>query len=138
MGDGFDNGLTEGFIATLPTSLLDRHTWTIREQLAKAVFRYQESFCNPRRGPRPPRSATSARPTTKPPDTVRGPGGTPGSSHHQLWGRPPPRKAAPQLDVTSTSTVSAYWSSIRSTNRRSASASAAGASIATKWPAPSI
>jgi putative transposase len=49
IGDCFDNGLAESFFATLQTELLDRHTWTTREQLANAVFAYLEGFYNPRR-----------------------------------------------------------------------------------------
>ncbi len=49
IGDCFDNGLAESFFATLQTELLDRHTWTTREQLANAVFGYLEGFYNPRR-----------------------------------------------------------------------------------------
>jgi putative transposase len=49
IGDCFDNGLAESFFATLQTELLDRHTWTTRDQLANAVFAYLEGFYNPRR-----------------------------------------------------------------------------------------
>src|SRR4051794_27991025 len=49
IGDCFDNGLAASFFATLQTELLDRHTWTTREQLANAVFAYLEGFYNPRR-----------------------------------------------------------------------------------------
>ena len=49
IGDCFDNGLAESFFATLQTELLDRRSWTTREQLANAVFAYLEGFYNPRR-----------------------------------------------------------------------------------------
>ena len=49
IGDCFDNGLAESFFATLQTELIDRHTWTTREQLANALFAYLEGFYNPRR-----------------------------------------------------------------------------------------
>jgi putative transposase len=49
IGDCFENGLAESFFATLQTELLDRHTWTTREQLADAVFGYLEASTTPRR-----------------------------------------------------------------------------------------
>ena len=49
MGDCFHNGLAESFFATLQTELLDRHSWTTRDQLAHAVFPYLQGFHNPRR-----------------------------------------------------------------------------------------
>ena len=49
IGDCFDNGLAESFFATLQTELLDKHTWTTRDQLANAVFSYLEGLYNPRR-----------------------------------------------------------------------------------------
>lgn len=42
-------GLPKSFFATLQTELLDRTSWTTRDQLAQAVFAYIEGFYNPRR-----------------------------------------------------------------------------------------
>jgi transposase InsO family protein len=64
IGDCFDIGLAESFLATLQTELLDRHSWTTRDHLANAVFAYLEGFYNPAAGT--PHSATSAPPTTRP------------------------------------------------------------------------
>ena len=49
IGDCFDNSVAESFFATLQTELLDRTSWTTREQLANAVFAFIEGFYNPRR-----------------------------------------------------------------------------------------
>jgi putative transposase len=47
VGDALDNAVAESFFATLQTELLDRHHWTDRRQLARAVFDYIECFYNP-------------------------------------------------------------------------------------------
>jgi len=49
IGDCFDNAMAESFFATLQTELLDRRSWTSRDELAQAVFAYIEAFYNPRR-----------------------------------------------------------------------------------------
>lgn len=48
-GDALDNALCESFFATLETELLDRVSFTSREQARIAVFRYIDGFYNPRR-----------------------------------------------------------------------------------------
>ena len=49
VGDCFDNFVAESFFATLQTELLDRQSWTTRDELANAVFAFIEGFYNPRR-----------------------------------------------------------------------------------------
>lgn len=38
VGDAYDNALAESFFATLESELLDRQSWTTRQQLSMAVF----------------------------------------------------------------------------------------------------
>ena len=47
VGDALDNAVAESFFATLQTELLDRHHWTSRRQLARAIFEWIEAFYNP-------------------------------------------------------------------------------------------
>ncbi|WP_207635415.1 IS3 family transposase [Thermaerobacter subterraneus] len=49
VGDALDNAVAESFYATLQTELLDRQTWTTRDQLRMAIFEYVEGFYNRRR-----------------------------------------------------------------------------------------
>jgi putative transposase len=48
-GDAFDNAVAESFFATLETELLDRHTFTTRDQARLALFHWIEGFYNSRR-----------------------------------------------------------------------------------------
>ncbi len=47
VGDAYDNALAESFFASLQTELLDRRTWSTRNELAQAIFEYVEAFYNP-------------------------------------------------------------------------------------------
>jgi putative transposase len=47
VGDALDNAVAESFFATLQVELLDRHYWSDRRQLARAMFDYIECFYNP-------------------------------------------------------------------------------------------
>ena len=49
VGDALDNALAESFFAALQTELLDRNSWTRRDQLRSAIFEYIEAFYNRRR-----------------------------------------------------------------------------------------
>lgn len=42
-----DNTMMESFWSTLQRELLDRHSWTSREELASAIFEWIEGFYNP-------------------------------------------------------------------------------------------
>jgi putative transposase len=44
-----DNAVAESFFASLQCELLDRHHWTTRADLARAMFHYIEAFYNPTR-----------------------------------------------------------------------------------------
>lgn len=48
-GDAYDNAVAESFFATLETELLDRTSFTTRDQARTAVFDYIEGFYNPHR-----------------------------------------------------------------------------------------
>jgi putative transposase len=48
-GDAYDNALTESFMSTIKTELINTQTWKTRDQARLAVFRYIESFYNPLR-----------------------------------------------------------------------------------------
>ena len=48
-GDAYDNAACESFISTIKNELLNRHRWQSRDQARLAVFRYIETFYNPRR-----------------------------------------------------------------------------------------
>ena len=48
-GDAFDNAACESFFATLKTEWLNRQRWPSHAQARQAVFRYIETFYNPRR-----------------------------------------------------------------------------------------
>ena len=48
-GDAHDNAVAESFFATLETELLDRTSFTSRNQARSAVFDYIEGFYNPHR-----------------------------------------------------------------------------------------
>jgi hypothetical protein len=63
IGDCFDNAVAESFFATLESELLDRRSWPTKRELSSAVFDFIEGFYNPPDAT--PRSATSARQTTK-------------------------------------------------------------------------
>ena len=45
-GSGLDNALAESFFASLETELIDRSTWSTREQARAAVFDWVERFYN--------------------------------------------------------------------------------------------
>ena len=49
VGDALDNAVAESFFASLQCELFDRHHWTTRGELAKAMFSYIEAFYNPTR-----------------------------------------------------------------------------------------
>ena len=42
-----DNGMIESFWSTMQRELLDRRTWTTRDDLATAIFEWIEAFYNP-------------------------------------------------------------------------------------------
>ena len=46
VGDALDNAVAESFFATLQTELLDRWSWSTRQQLRSAIFDYIEGFYN--------------------------------------------------------------------------------------------
>ncbi len=46
VGDALDNAVAESFFATLQTELLDRWSWSTRQQLLSAIFDYIEGFYN--------------------------------------------------------------------------------------------
>lgn len=49
IGDCFDNALAESFFSSLQVELLDRQSWSTRQQLANAIFEWIEAWYNPRR-----------------------------------------------------------------------------------------
>ncbi|MCH7706834.1 MAG: IS3 family transposase, partial [Chloroflexi bacterium] len=49
VGSALDNAVAESFFATLQTELLDRHSWSTRQQLRSAIFDYIEGFYNRQR-----------------------------------------------------------------------------------------
>lgn len=49
IGDAYDNSVIESFFGTLQLELLDRHRWTTRAELARAIFEWIEAFYNPTR-----------------------------------------------------------------------------------------
>ena len=49
VGDAYDNSVAESFFATLQRELLDQHRWTDRDQLARAIFDWIETWYNPKR-----------------------------------------------------------------------------------------
>jgi len=49
VGDALDNAVAESFFASLQCELLDRHDWPTRTGLARAIFRWIETFYNPTR-----------------------------------------------------------------------------------------
>jgi transposase InsO family protein len=49
VGDALDNAVAESFFATLQTELLDRRSWSTRQQLRSAIFEYIEGFYNRQR-----------------------------------------------------------------------------------------
>ena len=105
IGDAFDcedppgvNALAESFFATLQTDLLDRQTWSTRNELAQAIFEYVEAFYNP--PALVPRDAGSQRLRTPPqrhechrcgmiPVATPSPSGKPGELHHDRRHHPP-------------------------------------------------
>ena len=48
-GDGYDNAVAESFFATLEFELITRNNWTTKAEARRAIFRYIETWCNPRR-----------------------------------------------------------------------------------------
>lgn len=48
-GDCWDNAVAESFFATLKVELVDRHRWPTRAAARQAIFRYIETWYNPRR-----------------------------------------------------------------------------------------
>jgi putative transposase len=49
VGDCFDNALAESFFSSLQVELLDRQSWSTRQQLANVIFEWIEAWYNPRR-----------------------------------------------------------------------------------------
>ena len=48
-GDCYDNAVAESFFSTLEFELIMKHHWHTREDARSAVFRYIETWYNPRR-----------------------------------------------------------------------------------------
>lgn len=48
-GNCYDNAVAESFCATLECELQQRHDWTTREEARRAIFRYLETWYNPKR-----------------------------------------------------------------------------------------
>lgn len=48
-GDPYDNAMCESCVSTLKQELIKRRTWKTRDEARLAVFRYIETFYNPRR-----------------------------------------------------------------------------------------
>lgn len=48
-GDAFDNAACESCISTLKEEWIKRHRYTSRDQARLSIFRYIETFYNPRR-----------------------------------------------------------------------------------------
>lgn len=49
VGSAYDNSMMESVFSTLQRELLDRKTWTTRQELASAIFEWIEAWYNPRR-----------------------------------------------------------------------------------------
>ena len=49
VGSAYDNAMMESFFGTLQRELLDRRSWTTRQELASAIFEWIEAWYNPRR-----------------------------------------------------------------------------------------
>ena len=49
VGSALDNAVAESFFASLQTELLDRQSWSTRQQLRSAIFDYIEGFYNRQR-----------------------------------------------------------------------------------------
>jgi transposase InsO family protein len=48
-GDCYDNAVAESFFSTLEFELLMQNDWDTREDARRAIFRYIETWYNPRR-----------------------------------------------------------------------------------------
>jgi putative transposase len=48
-GDAYDNAACESCISTLKVEWINRHRYTSRDQARLSIFRYIETFYNPRR-----------------------------------------------------------------------------------------
>ena len=48
-GDCYDNAVAESFFATLEFELLMQNDWETRAEARRAIFRYIETWYNPRR-----------------------------------------------------------------------------------------
>ncbi len=48
-GDCYDNAVAESFFSTLEFELIMKHDWHTREEARRAIFRYLETWYNPRR-----------------------------------------------------------------------------------------
>jgi putative transposase len=48
-GNCWDNAVAESFFATLELELIDRHDWTTRAEARHAIFRFIETWYNPKR-----------------------------------------------------------------------------------------
>lgn len=48
-GDCYDNAVAESFFSTLEFELLMKHDWHTREEARRAIFRYIETWYNPKR-----------------------------------------------------------------------------------------
>jgi transposase InsO family protein len=49
LGDCWDNAVAESFFATLELELIARRRWATRSEARQAIFRYIETWYNPRR-----------------------------------------------------------------------------------------
>ena len=49
IGSAYDNSMMESVFSTLQRELLDRRSWTTRQELASAIFEWIEAWYNPRR-----------------------------------------------------------------------------------------
>ena len=49
IGDAYDNSVAEAFFSSFQRELLDQHHWETRDQLARAMFEWIETWYNPRR-----------------------------------------------------------------------------------------
>lgn len=47
IGDAYDNSVAEAFFSSLYRELLDQHHWETRDQLARAMFDWIETWYNP-------------------------------------------------------------------------------------------
>ncbi len=48
-GDCYDNAVAESFLSTLECELVMRHDWHTKAEARRAIFRYIETWYNPKR-----------------------------------------------------------------------------------------